>query len=62
MGYNNTCKAEDKTSYVRSDKVTELMTNKQFDSYLENLAKLIESKAKTIEEAAKLIREAKTEQ
>ena len=38
------------------------MTNKQFDAYLETLAKLIESKAKTVEEAAKLIREAKTEQ
>lgn len=38
------------------------MTNKQFDAYLETLAKLIESKAETVEEAAKLVREAKTEQ
>lgn len=38
----------------------ENMTNKQFDSYLENLAKLVE-KAETVEEAAKIIREAKTE-
>lgn len=37
------------------------MTNKQFDAYLETLAKLIESKAKTVEEAAKIVREAKTE-
>lgn len=38
----------------------ENMTNKQFDSYLENLAKLVE-KAKTVEEAAEIIRQAKTE-
>ena len=37
------------------------MTNKQFDAFLETLAKLVESKAKTVEEAAKLIRESKTE-
>ena len=37
------------------------MTNKQFDSYLENLAQLVESKAKTVEEAAEIIRKAKTE-
>ena len=36
------------------------MTNAQFDTYLETLAKLIESKAKTPEEAAKIVREAKT--
>ena len=42
--------------------MNEEMTNKQFDAFLENLAKLVESKAKTIEEAAKIIREAKTEQ
>lgn len=36
------------------------MTNKQFDSYLENLAKLVE-KAETVEEAAEIIRQAKTE-
>ena len=39
----------------------ENMTNKQFDAFLENLAKLVESKAKSIEEAAEIIREAKTE-
>ena len=37
------------------------MTNKQFDAFLENLAKLVESKAKSIEEAAEIIREAKVE-
>ena len=37
------------------------MTNKQFDAFLETLAKLIESKAETVEEAAEIIREAKTE-
>lgn len=37
------------------------MTNKQFDTFLETLAKLIESKAKTVEEAAEIIRKAKTE-
>lgn len=37
------------------------MTNKQFDAFLETLAKLVESKAKTVQEAAELIREAKTE-
>ena len=38
------------------------MTNKQFDAFLENLAKLVESKAKSIEEAAEIIREAKIEE
>lgn len=37
------------------------MTNKQFNAYLETLAKLIESKAKTAEEAAEIVRQAKTE-
>lgn len=37
------------------------MTNKQFDAFLETLAKLIESKAKTVEEAAEIVRKAKTE-
>ena len=37
------------------------MTNKQFDTFLETLAKLVESKAKTVEEAAEIIRKAKTE-
>ena len=37
------------------------MTNAEFNSFLETLAKLVESKAKTPEEAAKLIREAKAE-
>ena len=36
------------------------MTNKQFDAFLEVLAKLVESRAATVEEAAQLIREAKT--
>ena len=40
----------------------ESMTNKQFDAFLENLAKLVESKAKSIEEAAEIIREAKIEE
>lgn len=37
------------------------MTNKQFDAFLETLAKLVESKAETVEEAAEIIRKAKTE-
>ena len=36
------------------------MTNKQFDTFLETLAKLVE-KAETVEEAAEIIRQAKTE-
>ena len=36
------------------------MTNKQFNAYLETLAKLIESRAKTAEEAAEIVRQAKT--
>ncbi len=36
------------------------MTNQQFDSQLETLARLIEAKAKTPEEAAQIVREAKT--
>jgi len=36
------------------------MTNAEFNSFLETLAKLVEAKATTIEEAAKLIRDAKT--
>lgn len=39
--------------------MSEEMTNAQFDTVLEMLAKLVE-KAKTVEEAAKIIREAKT--
>ena len=41
--------------------MVEGMSNKEFDSFLETLARLIESRAKTVEEAAKLVREAKTE-
>lgn len=37
----------------------EAMTNDQFNSYLENLAKLIEAKATTPQEAAQLVRESK---
>ena len=37
------------------------MTNKQFDAFLETLAKLIQSEAKTVKEAAKIVRKAKTE-
>ncbi len=36
------------------------VSNAQFDSYLETLAKLIESSAKTPEEAAQIVRSAKT--
>ena len=36
------------------------MTNAQFNSYLENLAKLVEQ-AETVEQAAQIIRDAKTE-
>jgi len=35
------------------------MTNAEFNSFLETLAKLVEVKAKTIEEAAQLIWDAK---
>lgn len=35
------------------------MTNAEFNSFLETLARLVESKAKTIEEAAEIIRNAK---
>ena len=41
--------------------MNKIMTNKQFNAYLETLAKLIESKAKTAEEAAEIVRQAKTE-
>lgn len=36
------------------------MTNAEFNSFLETLAKLVESKAKTVEEASAIIRDAKT--
>lgn len=39
---------------------TESMTNDQFNSFLENLAKLIEAKAATPQESAEIVREAKT--
>ena len=35
------------------------MTNEQFNSHLETLAKLVESEAKSVEEAAQIIRDAK---
>ena len=35
------------------------MTNEQFNSHLETLAKLIEAEAKSVEEAAQIIRDAK---
>lgn len=37
----------------------EEMNNGQLNSFLEQIAKLIESKAKTAEEAAEIVREAK---
>lgn len=43
-----------------SEAVIEGMTNAEFNSFLETLAKLIESKATTVEEAAQIVREAKT--
>lgn len=36
------------------------MTNSQFDSFLEVLARLVENKAGTVNEAAEIIRQAKT--
>lgn len=36
------------------------MTNAEFNSFLETLAKLIEAKAKDKDEAAEIVREAKT--
>ena len=35
------------------------MTNEQFNSHLETLAKLIEASAKSVEDAAKIVRDAK---
>ena len=35
------------------------MSDKQFNEFLETLAKLIEAKAQTISEAAQIVREAK---
>ena len=35
------------------------LTNEQFNSHLETLAKLIEAKAKTVDEAAQIVRDAK---
>lgn len=35
------------------------ITNEQFNSHLETLAKLIEGTAKTVEDAAKIVRDAK---
>ncbi|MBR3745953.1 MAG: hypothetical protein IKP64_11110, partial [Selenomonadaceae bacterium] len=35
------------------------MSNDQFNSHLETIAKLIESEAHTVEEAAKIVRDAK---
>lgn len=35
------------------------MSNAQFNSHLETLAKLIESEAKTVEDAAQIVRDAK---
>ena len=35
------------------------MSNEQFNSHLETLAKLIEDEAKTVEEAAQIVRDAK---
>ena len=35
------------------------MSDKQFNSHLETLAKLIESKATSVEEAAQIVRDAK---
>lgn len=37
------------------------MTDAEFNSFLETLAKLIESKATTIEQAAQIVRNAKAE-
>ncbi len=37
------------------------MTNAEFNSFLETLAKLVEATAKDSREAAKIIREAKTD-
>ena len=40
--------------------MNEEMTNQQFDSLLETIAKRIENEAKTPEDAAKIVRESKT--
>ena len=39
---------------------TKEMTNQQYDSNLETLARLIEAKAKNSKEAAQIVRDAKT--
>lgn len=40
--------------------MTEGMTNAEFNSFLEQIAKLIEAKAQTPQEAAEIVRDAKT--
>lgn len=41
--------------------MTEEMTNKQFDAFLETIARRIENEAKTPEQAAEIVRESKIE-
>jgi len=47
--------------YERREDVENGMTNAEFNSFLETLAKLVEATAKDPKEAAKIIREAKTD-
>lgn len=42
-----------------SEEMTEGMTNAEFNSFLEQIAKLIEAKAQTPQEAAEIVRDAK---
>ena len=60
MAYNNIVRQRNEPLMKGSEAVIEGMTNAEFNSFLETLAKLIESKATTVEEAAQIVREAKT--
>ena len=60
MAYNILVRQGYKPLMKGSEAVIEGMTNAEFNSFLETLAKLIESKAKTVEEAAQIVRDAKT--
>lgn len=53
-------KAEARPLTKEGEEMEEGMTNAEFNSFLETLARLIESEAKTPEEAAEIVRNAKT--
>lgn len=45
---------------INDERTIERMSNRQFDAFLETLARLIEARNANTEEAAQIIREAKT--